>query len=285
MRGNRGFTLIELLVTLAIMALLVLFLARVFSSAASIASAGNKRMDADAQSRPLLDRMAIDFAKIVKRAELDYFIKSPGNMQTGNDQLAFFTEVPGYYPAAGSQSPISLIGYRVNSTGGSAAFNKMERLGKGLVWNGVSASDTPIIFLPLTISANWPSATNASSDPDYEVVGPQVFRFEYYYLLQNGILTNIPWDTVAGHTGINGMQDVAAIVAAIAVIDSKSKVLLSDSQIGTIIGSLADFNLGMQPGDLVRQWQNSLNSISGMPREAISQIRISQRYFPLTPKF
>ena len=285
MRGNRGFTLIELLVTLAIMALLVLFLARVFSSAASIASAGNKRMDADAQSRPLLDRMAIDFAKIVKRAELDYFIKSPGNMQTGNDQLAFFTEVPGYYPAAGSQSPISLIGYRVNSTGGSAAFNKMERLGKGLVWNGVSASDTPIIFLPLTISANWPSATNASSDPDYEVVGPQVFRFEYYYLLQNGTLTNIPWDTVAGHTGINGMQDVAAIVAAIAVIDSKSKVLLSDSQIGTIIGSLADFNLGMQPGDLVRQWQNSLNSISGMPREAISQIRISQRYFPLTPKF
>jgi prepilin-type N-terminal cleavage/methylation domain-containing protein len=285
MRGDRGFTLIELLVTLAIMALLVLFLARVFSSAASIASAGNKRMDADAQSRPLLDRMAIDFAKIVKRAELDYFIKSPVNPQVGNDQIAFFTEVPGYYPAAGSQSPISLIGYRVNSTGGSAAFNKMERLGKGLVWNGVSASDTPIIFLPLTISASWPSATNASSDPDYEVVGPQVFRFEYYYLLQSGTLTNIPWDAAAGHTGINGMQDVAAIVAAIAVIDSKSKVLLSDSQIGTIIGSLSDFNLGMQPGDLVRQWQNSLNSISGMPREAISQIRISQRYFPLTPKF
>jgi prepilin-type N-terminal cleavage/methylation domain-containing protein len=285
MREDRGFTLIELLVTLAIMALLVLFLARVFSSAASIASAGNKRMDADAQSRPLLDRMAIDFAKIVKRAELDYFIKSPVNPQIGNDQIAFFTEVPGYYPAAGSQSPISLIGYRVNSTGGSAAFNKMERLGKGLVWNGVSASDTPMIFLPLTISASWPSATNASSDPDYEVVGPQVFRFEYYYLLQSGTLTNIPWDTAAGHTGINGMQDVAAIVAAIAVIDSKSKVLLSDSQIGTIIGSLSDFNLGMQPGDLVRQWQNSLNSISGMPREAISQIRISQRYFPLTPRF
>jgi prepilin-type N-terminal cleavage/methylation domain-containing protein len=285
MRGDRGFTLMELLVTLAIMALLVLFLARVFSSAASIASAGNKRMDADAQSRPLLDRMAIDFAKIVKRAELDYFIKSPVNPQVGNDQIAFFTEVPGYYPAAGSQSPISLIGYRVNSTGGSAAYNKMERLAKGLVWNGVSATDTPIIFLPLTISASWPSATNASSDPDYEVVGPQVFRFEYYYLLQNGTLTNTPWDGGAGHTSINGMQDVAAIVAAIAVIDPKSKVLLSDSQIGTIIGGLSDFNQGMQPGDLVRQWQNSLNSISGMPREAISQIRISQRYFPLTPKF
>lgn len=285
MRGYRGFTLAEMLVTIAIMAVLVLFLARVFSSATSIVTSGNKRLDADAQSRPLLDRMAIDFAKLVKRPELDYFVKSPGNMQTGNDQIAFFSEVPGYYPSTGSQSPISLVGYRINSTSGSATYNKMERLSKGLLWNGVSTSETPIVFLPLTISANWPSATNASSDPDYELVGPQVFRFEYYYILQNGSLSNIPWDTGAGHTSINGMQDVAAIAAAVAVIDPKSKVLLSDSQIAAIISRLPDFNSGTRPGDLALQWQNALNSITDMPREAISQIRISERYFPLTPRF
>ena len=30
----------------------------------------------------------------------------------------------------------------------------MERMGKGLVWNGVSATDTPVVFMPLTISGS-----------------------------------------------------------------------------------------------------------------------------------
>ena len=29
---------------------------------------------------------------------------------------------------------------------------------------------------------------------DYEVIGPDVFRFEYYYLLKNGRVTDWPWD-------------------------------------------------------------------------------------------
>ena len=27
---------------------------------------------------------------------------------------------------------------------------------------------------------------SGSQDPDYEVIGPNVFRFEYYYLLKTG---------------------------------------------------------------------------------------------------
>ena len=61
-----------------------------------------------------------------------------------------------------------------------------------------------------------------------KVIGPQIFRFEYYYLLRNGSLSPSPWYTTSK---VGGMQDVAAIVADIAVIDSKSKVLLNDSQI------------------------------------------------------
>ena len=34
---------------------------------------------------------------------------------TGNDQIAFYSAVPGYYPPTGSQSPVSLVAYRVNS--------------------------------------------------------------------------------------------------------------------------------------------------------------------------
>src|ERR1700726_4464179 len=66
-KTSKAFTIAELLVSVAVLAVLVLLVSRLFSSAASVATLGNKRMDMDAQLRPLFDRMAIDFAAIVKR--------------------------------------------------------------------------------------------------------------------------------------------------------------------------------------------------------------------------
>jgi len=209
-----AFTIVELLVSIAVLVVLVFLIARLFSSVSVITASDNKRMDANTQLRPLFDRIAVDFSQMVKRSDVDYYPKSPSTTQTGNDQLAFYSTVSGYYPSTGSQSPISVVGYRINSTSGSTSFNKFERMSKGLMWNGVSSSDTPVVFLPLTISATWPAATNGNSDPDYELIAPYVFRFEYYYLLKNGNLSDTPWDTSAGHTSVSGMQDVAAISAS-----------------------------------------------------------------------
>src|SRR5438477_1311499 len=111
-RINHGFTLVELMVTMAILALLVLFVTSLFNSAATITTLDNKRMDADAQARQLLDRMAVDFAQMVKRDDLDFFAKgtvaprSVGGTMSGNDRIAFYSAVPGYYPSTGSQSPV-----------------------------------------------------------------------------------------------------------------------------------------------------------------------------------
>ena len=281
-RINHGFTLVELMVTTAILALLVLFVTSLFNSAATITTLGNQRMDADAQGRQLLDRMAIDFAQMVKRDDLDFFAKgtvapnSVGGTMNGNDQIAFYSAVPGFYPAAGSQSPISLIGYRINAVAGTTAFNKMERLGMGLVWNGVS-TDTPVVFLPLTISVNWPAATTTTtSDPThYELIGPQVFRFEYCYLRTNGTRTVLPPASVSG---------IAAIVVDVAMIDPKSKVLLTEAQITTLSGQLTNYTAGMPPGLLLSLWQNNLDANpSSLPRPALSAIRLYERQFYLSP--
>lgn len=282
MRKSNAFTIVELLVSVAILAVLVLLLSRVFSSAAAVTTSGNKRMDADAQMRPLFDRLSVDFAQMVKRAEVDYFLKSSSNTQPGNDQMAFYSMVSGYYPGTGSQSPLSLVGYRINSSSAAASFNKLERMSKGLVWNGVSATDTPIVFLPITISATWPAATNSNADSDYELVGPYIFRFEYSYLLTNGSISDTPWSS--GHSNASGMQDVAAVSVAVATIDPKSRVLLSDSQLTTLIGRLPDFSPSMRPGDLLNQWQAALDGTTDMPRPAISAIRIYERYFYLFPR-
>jgi hypothetical protein len=277
-----AFTLAELAVTVGVLVLLVLLFTQLLNSAATITTLAHKQMDADSQARQLLDRMAIDFAQLVKRSDVDFFGKgttapnSVGGAMTGNDRIAFYSGVPGYYPPTGSQSPVSLVAYRVNSDSTSSSYNKMERMGKGLVWNGVSSTDTPVVFMPLTILATWPAATSSStSDTAYEVIGPQVFRFEYCYLLKaNGSLSSTPPGDISG---------IAAIVVDIAAIDPKSNVLLTDTQIASLAGQLDDYTSGMAPGQLRNNWQNTLNANTTFPRPAISGIRVYERYFYLSP--
>jgi hypothetical protein len=279
-----AFTIVELLASIAVLVVLVLLVSRLFSSAATVTASGNKRMDAAAQVRPLFSRMAVDFSQMIKRPDVDYFMKSSANVQSGNDQIAFFSTVDGYYPSTGSQSPISLVGYRINSNSGSTSLSKFERMAKGLVWNGVSTTDAPVVFLPLTITSTWPAATNGSSDSDYELIAPYVFRFEYYYLLKNGNLSDTPWNASTGHNSVAGMQDVAAISVCVATMDAKSRVLVSESQITTLAGRLPDFSTSMVPGDLLSQWQAALDGTTDVARPAISAVRIYERYFYLLPK-
>ena len=102
---------------------------------------GNKRMDADSQARQLLDRMAIDFDQMLKRTDVSYYVKTLGNTQAGNDQIAFFSAVPGYYATSGAQS--SAVACRLS---GKFQFRLLRHTtnwsgyGKGLVWNGVSTT-------------------------------------------------------------------------------------------------------------------------------------------------
>jgi len=277
-KNRHGFTLAEMLVSVAVLTVLVLFVSRLFSSAASVTTATNKHIDCDLQARQLFDRMTPDFAQMVKRQDVDYYVKSNVDIGTGNDRIAFFSQVPGYYPSSGSPSSTSLVAYRVNSDSSSTSFNKMERMGKGLLWNGVSTTTMPLIFGLTAIINNWPSATDSSSpDPDYETIGPQVFRFEYLYFLKDGTLGVVP--------GAPGMQDVAAISVCIAVVDPRSKMLLSNSQLGTLAGRLEDFSSSMQAGELLGRWQTALDNTADMPRAAVSAIRLYQHSFHLLPKF
>ena len=291
-RGAAGFTLAELLVSISVLVLLVFLATQLLNSAASVAIIGQKRMDADSEARQVLDRMAIDFAQMLKRTDVDYYVKLANQQRQKNDQIAFYSAVPGYNPSSGAQGTVSLLAYRVNSNSASSSYNKMERLGKGLVWNGASSTDVPLVFLPMTIANNWPSAVSTSvADSTYEVIGPDVFRFEYYYLLTNGALSDAPCLDANNCATINGWRDVAAIAVDLAVIDPRSKVLLTDQQMATFNGNsgltnfLNDWSSDLnRPGRLLNSWQNKLNSVvrgTSVPRQAASAVRFYERYFYL----
>jgi hypothetical protein len=86
------------------------------------------------------------------------------------------------------------------------------------------------------------------------------------------------------------MQDVVAIVVDIAVIDSKSRVLVTDAQLARLNGAnglapvLVDYSAGMTPGQLLAQWRTALDANTiGLPPAAISGIRVYERYLYLSP--
>jgi hypothetical protein len=152
----------------------------------------------------------------------------------------------------------------------------MERMSKGLLWSGVTGPETPMLFGLQAIVNNWPAATNSStSDPDYELVGPQIFRFEYYYVLKTG--------AVSDQLGADGWQDITGVAVGVAAIDQKSRALLSKTQLTELSGRLKDFDPAKPSYDLIESWKEALDGVTDMPRVAINGVRIYQRYFYLTP--
>lgn len=179
-------------------------------------------------------------------------------------------------------------------------------MGKSLLWNGVSNANgsnatQPVLFSPtvpfpaaLSIATNWPAATNTATDANYEIIGPNVFRFEYYYLLKKGVPTDTPWDTdptlVPLHTSVNGLSDVQAIQVAIAVIDPKSRSLLSAQNLIDLEFNLVDFrdasnkpgNSAKKLGDIEYQWGIAINgNTASVPVAANQAIRVYSRVFNL----
>src|SRR6266516_7610134 len=168
-RSRGGFTIAELLVSVFVVTIIILMVSQLMTSATAITRTGSKHIDTDTQARVVLDRMALDFAQMLKRTDVDYYLKQRTNYSghgnghgwgrqrttdLGSDQIAFFSHVPGYNSTGLSfQSPISLVAYRVNQNDQSAAddpaYLRLQRLGKVLLWNGVSNATSQNAIYPI----------------------------------------------------------------------------------------------------------------------------------------
>ena len=201
-------------------------------------------------------------------------------------------------------------------------------MGKGLLWNGVNNgtnpnSPYPIVFATGQIDLSctnkcpcsgttgpwagpWSAAIcDDTADSDYEAIGPGVFRFEYYYLLKDGSITDAPrvtsaavnWsptDPIPLSAKLNAFSDVEAIAVVIAVIDPASRALVYPDALFNLMSDMADFknakgngNPAKAIGDVENNWNLAVQSAaqtgktsdnSAFPPAAASAVRIYNRY-------
>ncbi len=333
LRVETGFTLIELLVSMSVLTLLLVMVVQLLNGASGAVGSSTKHMDADTEARMIFNRLAIDLRRMIKRPEVDYSsFKQPAgtlgtqysnaaipvNLQTdGNDQMAFYSETEGYFsgnaqPSGSQKAPVSLIAYMV-ANDSTTNQPSLRRLGKGLGWDtDASGNWHSVVYLPLTLLGQWPNLFNSdpvSGDPDYGIVGSQVVRFEYTYLLKANLtdpsgtsyaskLSPIPyWSTyntmatgTSVHTSINGFKDVAAIVVTLVLMDSTTRAIVSDySKLTntTVFNNAQDLsNDATYKGDVAPAWNAVVNSSSfatttGIPQSAVKGLRIYERFFYL----
>jgi len=303
--ADRAFTLIEMLVSMAVLVLLILMVTQIMNGATKTTGNSRQRLETDSEARMVFDRMAGDFARLVNRKDVDSLF-----IDGANDQLFFFSEAPAVNAGMTDPQPVALIGYRINTD------YQLERLGKGLTWGdpppagmvfltypvsgppGPLPTPTPVPDPTSTLKGGpfYPliSASGATPGSAYHVIGENVFRLEFTFLLKPFILTGSTVQTPAAysttpynanHPNGVGLGDVQAIVVTLALMDSKSRKLISSpSALSSIVGT---FSPATDPVKTLpaEQWQAGLKGIfrdgGGIPPAAAAQIRIYQRLFYL----
>jgi prepilin-type N-terminal cleavage/methylation domain-containing protein len=298
-----GFTLVELLVAMTVLLLILVVCAALTLEAQNLLNHGTEKMDADAQARLVFDRMTIDLTAMLKRTDVDYIVKDSTQTQAGNDSLAFYAMASGYFSPTADSSPrnkVSLLAYRINGQ-----TYQMERLAKGTGWY-TSSSPIPMVFLPGTLAGTWGDIAglgtggvtdlNLGTDTDYQVLADGVFRLEYCYILSDGTFSNVPYLSTANRTSLDGYgwQDVVALYVAIAVLDDKSRLLVTpgtgtNPNLTAVTTKLGDFILGSnQSMPPVTQWESVINQANfptqaNLPVPAAQAVRIFARTIPINP--
>jgi hypothetical protein len=247
----------------------------------------------------------------------------------GPGGISFLTFVPGGYQGSGLMTPLpsttlsgtfDAVGQPPDYAGADPSFDvlgsqvfRMEfcfEVKDLTVPNQVATVYSQYPVAVFSDEANGTSSTgnkttDEASDPPttsyHGVVGDRWYNTQANrsFVLTNLIPLNPSTTVITGPTTgtpvwtPNGLADATAIVVAIAVIDTNSRKILSQTDLMNAATYLSDFNNGTEPSPpsptvelMAHNWQNTLNqenfaSETGLPTTAASQIRVYQRFFYL----
>lgn len=264
LRGFKaGFTLIELLVAIAILAIVVVIAFQIIGMAGKTVTTDNKKIDGLTQARQALDRFGLDWNARVVRDDVPVSLTS----QSGNDSISFVSRIP----APTGDRAMAVVEYQLNTNQAGSNTYKLERGALGFNWNGTS----PTFTVPMT---NLPAlqATNR------QTLSPGIFRLKYALLTKESGTTS----ATLTNGSTTSLTNLAAVVVGVAVIDDKSRKLLSAQQLQSLAAALPD-PPASNP-DPLATWQAAINSPdfatkAGIPPGVVPGVRVYQRYFYVLP--
>ena len=306
---------------IAILALLLTLLFGMLDSASRLVDSAEKGGDSAIQAKQVLDRIGLDIAGMVNRSDVDQFYYQPG-INTGNDKMFFYSEALGYAAnTPATTNTVSLVGYRVeNNSSLTPAQPVLQRLAYGLPLDGAvgtvmqfltfpaSTQTIPLTYAPTTIGTipvTWPNVVGTTGDVDngaspqyYDEISSETFRMEICFQDQSGKFSWTPPFVNNNPTATTIANPASAIIVAIAVLDSKSRQLISTPTAWTALQqALPDLSGGItnsasgQPVLMDTLWNSALMNPAtiqslkgaGVPVSVTAQVRVYQRYYPLNP--
>ena len=277
-----GFTIVELLVALSVLAILVVLMAQVINQVAVTMTRASEHAQSDSEADVVFGRLADDIAQVVNRPDLDsLFIGMPTDPSgtVHNDQMFFYTQGSGFSTNSANQSPVTLVSYLVTN-------QALKRMGVARSWDDqsfITPSNSLTGFNGSSPLTNFGRAANY-----FHVIGPSVFRMEVALLMEPGSTNsdgttngNNSYAYISGVTNPwHGLTNVASIVVALGVLDQTSRKILTDQQLSNLAAAFPD---AITNGGIpIVNWASNQYSVAGIPRAALSQVRIYQHSFPVT---
>ncbi|PTX97554.1 hypothetical protein DB346_21425 [Verrucomicrobia bacterium LW23] len=282
-KSLKAFTLIDLMVSMTVISILTLLLLYLFDGASETSSKGGSRIDAETQARQVFDRIAMDIRHLVRRNDVDVAFdkKTATAAAAGNDELAFYSEVRGFAePGSPPLRRLSVVGYRMND------LLQLERGARPLAWDGMRFSPTaaPVLSSPNSL----PPVDVAGETSKYEVLGDQVLRFEYGFIVSADPLATPPRpEPMLSAVPPASLGQIDAIVVTVATLDSRARRMVDADGLASLARWLPDYQQSNATAGqtIAGIWnglaQDASQYPSGVPAAAVSSVRVYQRYFYL----
>ena len=293
--SRRAFTLVELLSAIAVLSIILVLASEMLVSTQTVVGLSTRSSATDAEARQVLQRIELDMDNIVLRGDVFYTQSGGGNLflsyssdNNYNSIWNFCAAVNGY---SGDRTTAQ-VGYQLMND--AAGKPQLERGSMGYYY---SAQSGPITLWP---SGSSPTLTQIP-DTDYQVIGPDVFRFEVAYLCNSTPTAATPTWTVYPTGGLPTpsnpstptaalptVLNVHAVIVAIAVLDAQSRSKLTQNQLETLARKLKPLAppVVASTATMADQWEpvltnGQLSSGTGIPAVLVASTKVYQRVIRL----
>jgi Tfp pilus assembly protein PilV len=323
-----GFTLVEVLISIAVLVMALVLVSQLTSGISSLTMNANKRSDADGQARLVFNRLAADISKMVRRADVDYlFSKQTGNdsisfyseyFGSGSNTTDPTISVVGYRINNVASQGAQLERGAENRTWSTVTYAFSNTISaQRLVTSVTNPTTLPSIngvnyqaladqvfrfefcFLlcdgSLSTSyynnsiTNQLAGTHSPTPNDSSSLGYQTGSWWSQPNVADYVCTGIT-SGLASWKKTNKLSNIEAIVAAIAVLDNKRRVILPTSggapDLSPLVNVLPDAVDGQ---DIASTWNAIVNRQNnnvayppaGVPQAAAIAVRVYQASFRL----